>query len=193
MSANSADQKASPLVGDVGGGPAASAAERFSPKPPPNPPHKGEGLRRLNLPAGATARARHLRRNMTEAERLLWAALRHSLPETHWRRQVPLGQYIADFCSHRARLVVELDGGQHASTADRDATRTAFLVAQGYRVLRFWNNDVTENVGGVLATIAAALPRPSPLVGEGASRSEAGEGLAASAADRLYPTRSKDN
>ena len=149
--------KPSPLVGEVGGGPAASAAEKISCSPPPNPPHKGEGLKRLSLAQDAIAKARHLRRNMTEAERILWRALRESLPGLHWRKQVPMGSYFADFLSHAAKLVIEVDGGQHAKDGEHDARRTAFLKAEGYRVLRFWNNDVLGNVDGVLERIAQEI------------------------------------
>jgi very-short-patch-repair endonuclease len=153
---------ASPLVGEVGGGRDASASQMTlsaadAAAPPPNPPHKGEGLRRLGLPAGATARARRLRRSMTPAERALWWALREALPGQHWRKQVPFGPYVADFCSHEARLIIEVDGGQHA-TDHRDALRTRFLEAEGYRVLRFWNNDVLGNPDGVVQRIAEMLP-----------------------------------
>lgn len=96
---------------------------------------------------------------MTVAERPLWRGLREVLPGHHWRKQVPFGPYVADFCSHSARLIIEVDGGQHASAVKADATRTRFLESEGYRVLRFWNNDVTENLDGVLETIAAALPQ----------------------------------
>jgi len=114
-------------------------------------------LKRLNLPAGATERARRLRKDMTKPERRLWRALRTALPEHHWRKQVPFGPYFADFCSHSVRLIIELDGSQHAEAGDYDARRTNFLEAQGYRVIRFWNNDALANTSGVLETIAAAL------------------------------------
>ena len=114
----------------------------------------------MKLPAGATSRARRLRTDMTAAERHLWRALREALPGHHWRKQVPFGPYIADFCSHRARLIIEVDGGQHANAAEADAVRTQFLKSEGYRVLRFWNNDVMENPGGVLEAIASLLPLP---------------------------------
>ena len=113
----------------------------------------------------ALARARRLRRDMTEAEARLWYALRERLPELKFRRQVPFGSYTADFASHGAKLIVEVDGGQHAESADADSERTRFLNAEGYRVLRFWNNEVMQNLDGVLTVVAAA--RPSPLVGEG--------------------------
>jgi len=123
---------------------------------PEHPPHKGEGLKRLNLPAGATARARRLRKDMTVAERHLWRALREALPGHHWRKQVPFGFYIADFCSHSARLIIEVDGGQHAAASATDARRTQFLESEGYRVLRFWNNDVRDNIEGVVEAITLA-------------------------------------
>ena len=158
----------SPLVGEVGGGPAASAAEGLFASPPPNPPHKGEGLKRLDLAPDAITKARRLRRDMTDAERLLWRALRSALPEHHWRKQVPLGPYIADFCSHSARLIVEVDGGQH--NAERDAARTRFLASEGYCVLRFWNNDVLANAEGVIATIEKALAPRGGGMGGGPSQ-----------------------
>jgi very-short-patch-repair endonuclease len=82
---------------------------------------------------------------MTEAERLLWRALRHSRHAgLHFRKQVPIGPYIADFACHRARIVVELDGSQHGERRgiQHDAERTAFLESQGYRVLRFSNGEI---------------------------------------------------
>ena len=81
-----------------------------------------------------------------------------------------LGHYIVDFASHDARLILEVDGGQHAERADADARRTAFLEAEGYRVLRFWNNDVLGNIDGVLEVIQRVVtttptPNPSPQGG----------------------------
>ena len=119
-------------------------------------------MKRLRLPAGTTDRARSLRRNMTDAERVLWRALRTALPEYHWRKQVPLGPYFADFCSHRARLIIEVDGGQHCD--ERDSARSEFLNGEGYRVLRFWNDDVVENSDGVLAAIATKLTAPPATI-----------------------------
>ena len=84
------------------------------------------------------------------------------------RRQHPIGRYIADFAVPARKLVIEIDGGQHATAAGRDAARTRVLEAQGWRVIRFWNSDVTDNLAGVLETIAAELertptsPQPSP-------------------------------
>ena len=122
-------------------------------------------------PDGATARSRSLRANMTDAERKVWAMLRSTFTEWRFRRQVPFRQYIADFASHRARLAIEVDGGQHDEASD--APRTAIIEADGYRVLRFWNNDVLTNIEGVAARLAAILdetsppPKPTPKVGRG--------------------------
>ena len=148
----------SPLVGEAGGGLPVFAGQESLCSPPPNPPHKGEGLKRFALRPDAIRRARRLRRNMTDAERVLWRALRQSLPVYHWRKQVPLGPYFADFASHSAKLIIEVDGGQHATETAYDAKRTAFLHGQGFRVLRFWNNDILSNIDGVLRMVAQALP-----------------------------------
>jgi very-short-patch-repair endonuclease len=111
-------------------------------------------------PPGATQRARRLRRDRTEAEAKLWRILREAFPEWHWRFQVPIRHYTADFASHRAKLVIEADGGQHV--ADVDAARTAVIEADGYRVLRFWNNEILGNPEGCAQVIAAALAETSP-------------------------------
>ena len=118
---------------------------------------------------GAAARARTLRRNMTEAEKRVWRILRSAqMDGARFRRQVPIGLYIADFACHEARLIIELDGGQHDPASSTEAQRTAFLQGQGHRVLRFWNNEVLENLEGVHAAIAVALGlTPSPSMGEG--------------------------
>ena len=84
-----------------------------------------------------------------------------------FRRQVPLGRYIADFICHEARLVVEIDGGQHAPSMPEEIERTRFLEREGYCVLRFWNNEVLTNLEGVYEVIEAALSKPSPSMGEG--------------------------
>jgi very-short-patch-repair endonuclease len=106
------------------------------------------------------ARARLLRRDSTDAEQLIWKALRaHRLNNASFRRQTPIGPFVADFVCHAANLIVELDGGQHFEKEQikRDARRSAFLAAKGYRILRFSNDDVMTNRQGVLETIAAAL------------------------------------
>ena len=119
-----------------------------------------------------------MRKAPTEAEQKLWWHLRHRLAvsEIHFRRQVRLGRYIVDFASHGAKLVIEIDGSQHAEQAAADAERTRFLEAQGYRVVRFWNNEVLTNIEGVLETIQQALtttptPDPSPQGGGERQRS----------------------
>jgi very-short-patch-repair endonuclease len=142
-------------------------------------------MKRLALKPHAIDRARELRRNSTPAESIIWRALRENMPNEKWRRQVPIGPYFADFVSHRAKLIIELDGSQHADAIEADAARTSFLKSQGYRVLRFWNNEVMRNLDGVLTVIAAALP--SPLVGEGGAkrrmRGPAADAAAQDAAD----------
>src|SRR3989338_8545860 len=90
-----------------------------------------------------TPRARHLRSSQTPAEEALWQQLRlRQLAGHKFRRQQPLGPYIVDFACLEARLIVELDGGHHAARAEYDAERTAWLEAQDFRVLRFWNHEV---------------------------------------------------
>ena len=107
-------------------------------------------------------RAQHLRRELTVAERKLWSALRNRQIEgAKFRRQQPIGPFIADFVCQEQRLIVEADGGQHAESA-QDVRRTAFLESKGYRVLRFWNNDILTNLDGVAQLIAAALSSPHP-------------------------------
>ena len=110
----------------------------------------------------ATKRAQSLRNNATEAERLLCSALRNrQLAGIKFSRQIPIGPYICDVVSRELRVVIEVDGGQHAQSR-LDEARTAFLEASGFRVIRFWNNDVLENLEGVLAAILNALPTPTP-------------------------------
>ena len=125
---------------------------------------------------GAISRepARRLRREMTDAERRLWAHLRNNGLGSHKiRRQHQIGPYVADFCCERQKLIIEVDGGQHAERVKADERRTAFLADKGYRVIRFWNSDVLSNTDGVLEAILSALdsslnpsPQPSPK-GEG--------------------------
>jgi very-short-patch-repair endonuclease len=110
--------------------------------------------------------SRSLRRNQTEAEKRLWYHLRNrALTGWKFRRQHPIGPHIADLVCIEARLVVEIDGGQHQERVDQDSRRTVSLEAHGYRVIRFWNNDVLSNTEAVLSAILAALgpsPQPSP-------------------------------
>lgn len=90
----------------------------------------------------------------------MWRLLREVAQEARWRRQVPLRHYIVDFASHWAKLVVEVDGGQHS--ADIDARRTADIEAEGYRVLRFWNDEVLGNAEGCARVLMGALAARSP-------------------------------
>ncbi|MGL3821342.1 endonuclease domain-containing protein [Sphingopyxis sp. R3-92] len=129
-------------------------------------------------PDGSTLRARKLRTEMTDAERKVWALLRAAFPDQRFRRQVPIRQYIVDFASHRARLVVEIDGGQH--NGEIDAPRTAIIEADGYRVIRFWNNDVLSNIDGVATLLANALTESSPPPNPPPSRGRASEDRTAS-------------
>ncbi len=120
--------------------------------------------------------AKQLRHNSTDAERLLWSRLRtHRLNGYKFKRQAPLGPYIVDFACFEEKLVVELDGGQHAEAAGKDRQRDRWLEEQGFRVLRFWNNEVFGNLEGVLTRILEALspsqlpssPSPQPLSHQG--------------------------
>jgi very-short-patch-repair endonuclease len=118
--------------------------------------------------ASGVAIARRLRQEQTDAERKLWFRLKdRRLRGLKFRRQAPIDRYVVDFCCEASRLVVELDGGQHAQRSVEDAQRTAALEARGYLVLRFWNNDVHQNIDGVLQTIVNTLrpvpPHPNPL------------------------------
>jgi very-short-patch-repair endonuclease len=108
--------------------------------------------------AAGKSNARNLRSESSDAERRLWYYLRGArFQETKFRRQVPVGRFVVDFLCEEARLIVEVDGGQHAERIARDAARTQWLKEQGYTVLRFWNNDVLGNIEGVLATLSPAL------------------------------------
>ena len=103
-------------------------------------------------------RARQLRKNPTDAERKLWKHLRLKQLEGHrFRRQVPIGPYYADFLCLERRLIVEVDGGQHAEREIEDSRRTAWLESQGFRVIRCWNNEVLQNIEGVVEAVLAAL------------------------------------
>ena len=99
-------------------------------------------------------RAKELRRDMTPQEIKLLAHLRaHRMGGVHFRPQHAIGNYIADFCAPRRKLIIELDGSQHLEQDEYDAERTAFFESKGYRVLRFWNNDVMINLESVLTVI----------------------------------------
>ena len=107
--------------------------------------------------------ARQLRREMSDAERLLWKHLRaHRFAGEKFRRQEPIGPFIVDFVSHGSRLIIELDGGQHTTQVAYDEERSRWLNGRGYRVIRFWNNQVLTETQPVLESIALALGAPSP-------------------------------
>jgi very-short-patch-repair endonuclease len=129
----------------------------------------------------ALSHAKKLRTNMTDAEQRLWYHLRaHRFGGHKFKRQVPIGPYVVDFACIGRRLVLEVDGGQHANDAS-DHVRTKFLQERGFVVLRFWNNEVLGNTSGVLEVVRALLAKtnalspspgalrapPSPLRGEG--------------------------
>jgi len=124
-------------------------------------------------PSGTVNRLRALRRNATEAEKRLERALKEAFPGMKWRFQAPLGPYAADFLCFSHKLVIEVDGGQHAEAEEYDARRTRFIEGEGYRVLRFWNNDVLSNTSGVIASIQNSL---SHWEREGGAQRRKGEG-----------------
>jgi very-short-patch-repair endonuclease len=138
-----------------------------------------ESLARAEDRSDRTVRARALRGRMTNAERKLWFALRdRRFASFKFRRQVPVGPFIADFICYSARVIIEVDGGQHADSSV-DRRRDNWFGAKGFLVLRFWNNDVLSNLEGVLISILdtlrahtphpdrASRGRPSPGRGEG--------------------------
>ena len=138
-------------------------------------PARAGSLSRWRERAGVRVQnARALRASGTDAEQALWRHLRSRQLNGHkFRRQHPIGPYIADFACVEARLVVELDGGQHAQAdaLKHDERRTQFLLARGWHVLRFWNHDMLAEPAGVLQAIVQALahphPHPLPPAGEG--------------------------
>ena len=104
--------------------------------------------------------AKQLHRNLTPAESKLWTRLRaHRMADAHFRNQHAIGNYIVDFCAPRKKLVIELDGSQHLEQVEYDVERTAFLESKGYKVLRFWNNEVMNNIDLVLNIIWDALDK----------------------------------
>lgn len=106
--------------------------------------------------------AKTLRRNMTMAEKIIWKHLSNRQQIYKFRRQQPLGPYIGDFVCFELKLVVEIDGGQHSS--EKDFERTQYLEEKGYRVIRFWNNEILENTEGVLYMLQQSLtPHPDLL------------------------------
>ena len=144
-----------PLAGEGwGGGLSTSEASMVDPEQPT-----------WNVSKKLRANARELRKNSTDAERILWSELRdHRLNGIGFRRQVPIKNYIADFACHAAKLVVELDGGQHFSDKGEraDAARSAVIEARGFKILRFSNHDVMTNRVGVLETLTTAIAERAP-------------------------------
>ena len=130
-------------------------------KPSPVGRGLGEGLL---LSRKLIKYARELRLNQTDAEASIWSHLRNrQLHNAKFRRQIAIDPYIVDFICTDHMLIIELDGGQHTEQNSYDETRTSFLESRGYRVLRFWNNDVLANTEGVLDMIMAELKKsPSP-------------------------------
>ena len=122
----------------------------------PLPPGEGRGEGKHRP---ATLKARHLRRNQTEAEKLLWYKIRdRQVNGFKFKRQQPLWNYIADFLCSELFLIVEVDGGQHNGST-QDEIRTKFLNDHGYEVVRFWNNEVLENIEGVAQSLTLTLSR----------------------------------
>lgn len=126
-----------------------------------------------NQPSGTVQHARQLRRDAPEPERRLLRALRDAFPHLKWRHQAPLGPYRADILCFSERLVIEVDGDTHATTTDYDAIRTRSIERQGYRVIRFANTEVTQNLDGVLTQISFSLREK-----EGAAQPRKDEGVA---------------
>ncbi len=105
--------------------------------------------------------AKRLRKNATEAEKHLWYILRSKSMGVKFRRQAVIGRYVVDFVCFEKRLIIEVDGGQHCQNA-KDIIRDQWLKSQGYDVMRFWNNEVLENLDGVFEVLEARLNSPSP-------------------------------
>jgi very-short-patch-repair endonuclease len=115
----------------------------------PHPPRSTPKIKRQAI---------ELRHELTPAEHKLWARLRNDqLNGVNFRRQHAIGPYIADFCSVKAKLILELDGSQHLEQEEYDAERTKYLETQGYKVIRFWNNEVLNNLDGVILAIIQAM------------------------------------
>ena len=133
--------------------------------------------RRVKRTVLAQKLARNLRKQPTDAEKRLWYFLhKKQLEGLRFKRQEPIGKYVADFVCPALRLVIEVDGGQHGIEIEKDAARTAWLESQGYSVIRFWNNEVMENIEGVLGSIReeAAVLRAAPLYTSPSAEGEVG-------------------
>ena len=108
-------------------------------------------------------RAIELRKESTLAEQKLWARIRNDQLGVTFRRQHAIGNYIPDFCSPRAKLIIELDGSQHLDQQEYDKERTKYFESIGYKVIRFWNTDVMNDIDGVIRAIMLALEFERPL------------------------------
>jgi very-short-patch-repair endonuclease len=118
----------------------------------------GEGKLIQESAMNLTNKARSLRKNKTDVEQLVWKYLRNRQQYNYkFRRQFPIEPYIVDFACLELKLIIELDGGQHANRINYDDQRSSFLEQRGFKVIRFWNNDVTENTEGVLEAIRLAI------------------------------------
>ena len=126
-----------------------------------------------------TKHARELRKEATKEERRLWGVINNrQIHGIRFNRQVPIGPFICDFVARSAKLVVELDGGQHGEAIIYDERRTKFLEERGYRVLRFWNHEVMKSLDDIVRVIGEALHQAPPAgAGGDGERSEPGEGL----------------
>ena len=110
-------------------------------------------------------RARVLRNALTDAEKLLWNSIRRcQIKGVKFKRQYLIGSYIVDFICHSHKLIIEVDGNQHMEQTEYDANRTEFLEARGYKVLRFWNNEIFLHLSGVLESIWLTINTPSPTL-----------------------------
>ncbi|HYD18182.1 MAG TPA: endonuclease domain-containing protein [Patescibacteria group bacterium] len=120
---------------------------------------RGEGASWATQRRKGTATARRLRKDQTDCEKIIWHLLKdRRFGDYKFRRQHPIGHYVADFACPALKLVIEIDGGQHCENA-ADESRTAYLREKGYEVLRFWNSDVTTNIEGVISTLTLTLSR----------------------------------
>ena len=175
-------------TGPSGGTPSSGAARHLL----PDGEKKGAPVTgRIPLPVGErlgegdASRARQLRRRASDAENVLWYFLRNRNLDGHkFVRQMPIGRYLADFACRELGLIIEIDGGQHSTSAS-DASRTAWLNGQGYAVLRFWNNEVLQNRNGVwlaIRSVAEGTPFPDLRYAAASSRGLAARGTRAASA-----------
>ena len=114
-----------------------------------------------NQPSGTVSRARALRKAASPAEKKLLRALKENFPAAKFRHQTPVGPFYADFFSFSEQLIIEVDGESHGTTKEQDTARTRYIEAQGYRVIRFWNNEISDNLEGVINAVSESLS-PSP-------------------------------